>query len=73
VSIAKPGLIDAEGRVGPAKAIALSIMCTLIRLPRVRVEEIAAVLLDQAIHGFVTDTLLNDDLIRTGRRLLSDQ
>ena len=72
MSISKPGLIDAEGRLGPVKAIALDIMCTLIRLPRIRVEEIAAVLLDQAIHGFVTDTLLNDDLVRTGRRLLTN-
>lgn len=36
-------------------------------------EELAAAMLEQVIKGFEKDTLLNDDLVRIGRKALQDE
>ncbi|CAG8979798.1 hypothetical protein HYALB_00011247 [Hymenoscyphus albidus] len=40
-------------------------------LPHIKLDDIAAALLDQTIHGFEKDTLTNDDMIRIGQKVLS--
>lgn len=40
-------------------------------LPQVKVEEVVATMLDQAINGIEKETLLNDDLARIGQKMLS--
>jgi hypothetical protein len=60
---AKPGLIDGPGkekRVVPG-------------LPSIELREIAAALLDQVINGFEKDTLSNDDMVRSGQKVLAEQ
>lgn len=51
--------------------VASTIMRSLIGLPRVELDEIAAALLDQAVNGVEKETLLNEDLVRIGRMLTS--
>lgn len=46
---------------------------SIIGLPKVDVSEIAATLLEQAVNGIEKDTLLNEDLIRIGQKVLKDQ
>lgn len=38
----------------------------MIGLPKIQLRDVAAALLDQAIHGVEKETLLNDDLERIG-------
>ncbi|KAI6091829.1 hypothetical protein F4821DRAFT_225682 [Hypoxylon rubiginosum] len=71
--IAKPGLIEAEGKTGVLVNVAKTIGRTLIGLPKVHVREISATLLDQAVNGFQKDTLLNEDLVKIGQRVLQTQ
>lgn len=40
---------------------------TIPGIPNIKVEEIAAAMLDQVIGGFERDTLTNDDLVRIGQ------
>lgn len=51
--------------------VASTIMRSLIGLPRVELDEIAATLLAQAVNGIEKETLLNEDLVRIGRRVLA--
>jgi hypothetical protein len=45
----------------------------IIGLPKVEVSEIAATLLEQAVKGIEKETLLNDDLIRIGQKVLETE
>jgi len=45
----------------------------MFAFPRIDVRPFAASLIDQAVNGFEKDTLLNDDLIRIGSRVLAEQ
>lgn len=46
---------------------------SIIGLPKVDVSEIAATLLEQAVKGIEKETLLNDDLIRIGQKVLETE
>ncbi|KAI0116115.1 hypothetical protein F4776DRAFT_637955 [Hypoxylon sp. NC0597] len=61
--IAKPGMIIGLGRDPPVAP----------DLPKIELRDIAAALLDQAVHGLEKDTLSNDDMVRIGRSALSKQ
>jgi hypothetical protein len=41
-------------------------------VPKVDRSQIAATLIEQAINGLEKDTLLNQDLVRIGSRVLAD-
>lgn len=70
--VAKPGIINAPGRMGLGMTVASTIGRTLIGLPAVNVDEIAAALLEQAIKGIEKETLLNEDLARIGQKALAN-
>ncbi|KAK9259809.1 hypothetical protein V1519DRAFT_432132 [Lipomyces tetrasporus] len=72
-AVAKPGLIDAPGKMSMAMNALSTIGRSIIGLPKVDVHEVAATLIDQAINGIEKDTLLNDDLIRIGQKALAEQ
>lgn len=42
-------------------------------LPLVELRDIVAAMLDQVVNGFEKDTLLNDDLVRIGKKALGEQ
>ncbi|EEA18734.1 hypothetical protein TMatcc_010724 [Talaromyces marneffei ATCC 18224] len=71
VCITRPGLIYAPGHMSTLTVVASTIMRSLIGLPRVELDEIAATLLAQAVNGIEKETLLNEDLVRIGRRVLA--
>lgn len=71
--VAKPGLIDAPGKTGLVMKAVQTIGRSIIGLPEVDVGEIAATLLNQAVKGIEKETLLNEDLIRIGQRVLAEQ
>ncbi|UNI16968.1 hypothetical protein JDV02_003349 [Purpureocillium takamizusanense] len=68
--IAKPGLIDAPGKMGVATKFAVGIGRAFIGLPLIDVRVLSAALLDQAVNGLDKDTLLNEDMERIGQRVL---
>ncbi|KAF5014761.1 hypothetical protein F66182_14144 [Fusarium sp. NRRL 66182] len=70
VCIARPGLIYAPGHMNTLTVVASTIMRNLIALPRVELVEVAATMLDQAVNGIEKETLLNEDLVQIGRKLL---
>jgi len=59
-AIAKPGFITAPGRDPPP----------VPGLPNLRVQDLAAALLDQVVNGFEKDTFFSDDMTRLGQRVL---
>ncbi|OTB03678.1 hypothetical protein M426DRAFT_321606 [Hypoxylon sp. CI-4A] len=59
--IARPGFVDAPGKTPP----------NVPGLPHVELRDLAAALLDQVLHGFDKDTLLNDDLSTLGQKALA--
>lgn len=69
--VAKPGLINAPGRTGLVMGALRSIGSAIISLPVLDVSEVAATLLEQAINGIEKETLLNDDLVRIGQKVLA--
>jgi hypothetical protein len=71
--VTKPGLIHTPGRMGLAMTLLSTIGRTLIGLPLIEVNEIAATLLDQAVNGVEKETLLNEDLVRIGQKALAEQ
>lgn len=70
--VAKPGLIDAPGGMGFVRDMGRMVLRTVVGLPKVEVGQVAATLIDQAINGFETDTLLNEDLVSMGAKLLGE-
>lgn len=71
--MAKPGLIVQPEKMNLFRKATVAIWLTLIGLPQVTLSEIAATLLDQAVNGFEKEDLLNEDLIRIGQKVLSEQ
>ena len=70
VSVAKPGLILQPGSVIHwLKATALWFVMSL---PSVSVVDISAGMLDQVVNGFEKDPLMNEDLVRLGKKSLSE-
>ncbi|OTA56651.1 hypothetical protein K449DRAFT_416342 [Hypoxylon sp. EC38] len=61
--IAKPGMIVNSGREPPIAP----------GLPKIELRDIAAALLDQAVHGLEKYALSNDDMVRIGRSALNKQ
>ncbi len=41
-------------------------------VPSVHLQHVAAAMLDGVVHGFASDTLLNEDLGRIGARVLGE-
>jgi hypothetical protein len=70
---AKPGLIDAPGRMTIAKSMFMTVVRAVVGLGKVQVSQIAATLINEAVNGIEKDTLLNDDLVRIGSKLLENQ
>lgn len=70
--VAKSGLIGAPNR-SIFTSIARTIFCTAIGLPRVELGEISATLIDQAVNGIQKETLLNEDLVNIGGKILAEQ
>lgn len=69
--IAKPGLIwSSEALVARAGR---AILASVVGLPNVRVEKIAAAMLHQSINGFEKETLRTDDLARIGQTALANK
>ena len=71
ICITRPGLIYAPGNMSTLTVVASTVMRSLIGLPRVELDEIAATLVDQAVNGIEKETLLNEDLVRIGREKLA--
>ncbi|ATZ48344.1 hypothetical protein BCIN_03g05690 [Botrytis cinerea B05.10] len=70
--IAKPGLIDGpDRRQGLVVSVLSTIGRRLIGLPIVDVSQIAATLLEHAVNGIEKETLLNEDLVKIGNKVLS--
>jgi len=70
--IAKPGLIDAID-VPMATTMFRAVLRTVVGLPRVHVSEIAAALIKQAVNGVERETLLNEDLVEIGGKVLQQE
>ncbi len=68
--MAKPGLIDARGRSGLVVGIAKTVLLPIDGVPKVQVSEIAAASINQVVKGFEKETLMNEDLVRIGTKVL---
>ena len=66
VCCARPGMIIEPGKPVPQPPVG-------IPLPSVGLEELAAAMLDQVLHGFEKDPLLNADLVEIGQRALQKE
>jgi hypothetical protein len=73
VCVAKPGLIIAPGRSSIAFGIFMTVVRTVVGFGKVDVSQIAAALIDQAVNGIEKETLLNDDLVLMGEKILKDE
>jgi len=69
VCVAKPGWITAATFTN--RSIMAFVVRWTIGLPSVSVSEISATMLDQVANGFDQESLMNDDLVRIGRRVSS--
>lgn len=69
--ILKPGLINGPVRDGILMQVAKTVGRTLIGLPIVEVDDVAATLLDVAVNGYEKDTILNEEITSTGQRVQS--
>ncbi|KAM5349901.1 hypothetical protein ACJ41O_006406 [Fusarium nematophilum] len=67
--VAKPGLIMGLG-TPRLMTTAAALAGSIISLPIINVDQVAATLLNQVIEGFEKDTLLNDDLARIGQKAM---
>lgn len=71
--VLKPGLINEGDRTGLVVKVAQEIGRSIVQLPKVGVDEIAAALLYQAINGLDKDTLLNQDIVTIGQKVLANR
>jgi hypothetical protein len=69
-TVAKPGLIMAGTLTG---SLFGAVLRTTGVVPSVRVEEVAAAMLQQVVNGFEKDPLTNADLVRIGHAALERQ
>lgn len=67
------GLVDSPGRYGMMMKALQTVGRTVIGLPAIQLNEVAAALLEQAINGIEKETLNNEDLVRIGQRALAEQ
>lgn len=49
----------------------MTVLRTVIGLPKIQLRDMAAALLDQVVNGFEKDTLGNGDMIRIGQKALA--
>ena len=73
VCIAKPGLIDAPGRMSAGKSLLMMVVRHVVGLGKVDVSQISATLINQVVNSFEKETLVNEDLVRIGSKVLEDQ
>jgi hypothetical protein len=66
-------MIEAPGRASFPGVILKPIVRSIVGIPKVDVSEISATLIDQAVNGFEKETLLYEDLVRIGSKVLADQ
>lgn len=71
--VLKPGLINSPGRDGIFTQAAKTVGRTLIGLPIVEVDDVAATLLDVAVNGYEKDTILNGEITSIGQRVQSKE
>ncbi|KAM7201760.1 hypothetical protein V8F20_004721 [Naviculisporaceae sp. PSN 640] len=69
VAVARPGIINGPGREGGF--LKNFFLHSIVGLPRIEVEEVAASLIQQVLNGFESDTLENEDMARIGRGVRS--
>ncbi len=67
--VAKPGWITAA--TFTTRSIMAFAMRWTVSIPSVTVTECSAAMLDQVANGFDKEPLVNEDLVRIGRRVLS--
>uniref|UniRef100_A0A8H7NJK5 NAD(P)-binding domain-containing protein n=1 Tax=Bionectria ochroleuca TaxID=29856 RepID=A0A8H7NJK5_BIOOC len=69
--VTKTGIIEDPAQLSAVSKLGRAFLRSLVGLPMINVDVIAAALLDQAINGFEKDTLLNEDLVRIGETRLA--
>ncbi|CAG9991783.1 unnamed protein product [Clonostachys byssicola] len=69
--VTKTGIIEDPVQLSVVSKLGRAFLRSLVGLPKINVDVIAAALLDQAINGFEKDTLLNEDLVRIGEARLA--
>ncbi|KAK3323016.1 hypothetical protein B0H66DRAFT_218375 [Apodospora peruviana] len=67
-AVAKPGVISGPGR--ETSFLRGVFLHGIVRLPKIRVDEIAAAMLHAVLSGFEDDTLSNPDMVRIGQGVL---
>ncbi|MCJ1384882.1 hypothetical protein MMC17_008000 [Xylographa soralifera] len=68
--VAKPGLIIGPGQI--LKMVWAFVLKYAMSVPNVTVAEISAAMLHETINGFQKEPLENDDLVRIGRQVLTE-
>lgn len=71
--MAKPGGIDGPGVAGISAAMRAMITQTFGDTPTVHVSELAAVMIDQCLHGITEEPLWAKDIVRIGKGLLKEE
>ena len=69
--VAKPGMITSSASAGQAVMGTVLGWMSVVSVPSVSVEELAAAMLQQVRDGFEKEPLLNEDLQRIGRGVLA--
>ena len=69
VRVAKPGWITAP--TFSTRSLMAFVMKVAVSMPSVTVSEISASMIDQVLKGFDKEPLLNENLVRFGRQVLS--
>ncbi|KIM96698.1 hypothetical protein OIDMADRAFT_131398 [Oidiodendron maius Zn] len=69
VCVAKPGWITAA--TFTTRSVVAFVMKLALSMPSVTITECSAAMLDQVANGFEKEPLVNKDLVRIGRRVLS--
>lgn len=69
--MAKPGIIEDPNKIGAVAKFGRVVLRSIVALPKVNVDIIAATLLSQAVNGFEKDTLLNENLVRIGTSVMA--
>jgi hypothetical protein len=64
-TVAKPGLISAPGKY--LWNAWISIISVTMSVPSIDLRDISAAMLNQVVHGFEKDPLMNDDLVRIAK------
>ncbi|KAH7009916.1 hypothetical protein EDB80DRAFT_714075 [Ilyonectria destructans] len=70
--IIKPGLINATGGGNLLTRTVQAIGGSIINLPVIGLDEIAAALINMALFGAEKDTLCNEEIVKLGQRVLGE-